>query len=166
MALEDKKTINLPVEEWENIVSRLNSLEKGGKKRLLSEPDQHEAIMATYKGDPVVGWEDVTGDGRDLKMVIYVSPTNGAKKKEIVDYMPFINNRNEWVKVLITNITKKDTTKVAGQGYKIDAETERITSEIIDYVVTGWDATATVKVISEGELLGRELDINIKYLNP
>ena len=163
--LEEKKTIEVPAEEWESIVKRLSSLEQG-KKRLMTEPDEREATIATYKNRPVVSWDNVEGEGRKLTLTIYTLEEGGKKEKHLVDYLSFLNDRNNWVKVLITNISKKSDKKVVGQGYKIDPTTDRVTNEIVDYTVESFQVTASVRIITEGPLMGLEFDTDVKYLNP
>ena len=102
-----------------------------------------------------------------MKKIIIEYWLEGDEKKYVTDYLPFLQDTLR-VKVAIVKQEEEENEKVVVSNYRPSNSNEHFNKkfkpEEVDMVVTSKEYTAEIEIL-EGELAGKKIKIENKYLN-
>ena len=171
--MADEKMIEVPEGKLNELLTRLNNLERGITTVRPKRITQHTAYMRTYDGGLVVDFDQVktlidpVTKEQLLKWDIKVWKAESEKKEPFtVDYLNFLNEHNS-VKVLVKEQKAKTDTVIAGYINTTPTDpvnTKNWSQQEVPLEVTTVSYDVTVEVL-EGDFKGVIVTVPNKVFN-
>lgn len=170
--IEREGTVTISKKDFQGIMERITSLEKGSTVVKPKRINEHTAYLRLVNGMPVVKvnkvWTQDKGMPSETDMIeIELLQSSGEVKKHHDSYLHFLN---EAPKVLVTIKNQKAERVVQSQGIVRSSNPDPVFSKSgmygqeVDLEVVSYDYTCEVEIM-EGDLKGRTITMSNNYLN-
>lgn len=174
MAIEPKqtgKTVTMTEEQFQGLMQRIESVEIGKGIRKPKRVTEREATVRFYEGKPVIKYSNFKEKLEEGKRVGYIDITlYGEDKPVTVQYLNFLNNENNVVKVKILSQKAEEITEVQGKVRSRNPDEAGISSKSpwqsneVDLEVISYKYQVEVEVL-DGEFKGQKYTFDAAALN-
>lgn len=169
----ESEMVQVKRQDLDGVIQELKDLRKrvetGAGVTKMSKVKERIATIMIIDGKPVVkiGDAKLVNKGTDDEKIIIEYWLEDDEKKHVADYLPFLQDTVR-VKAAIIKQEEEEKEKVVISNYRPSNSNEHFNKKFkpdeVDMVVTSKEYTAEIEIL-EGELTGKKMRIENKYLN-